>query len=184
MYVYIYIYIHTYLLTYTSVYTCIYYIYMDYIYICTYRRGGCGACVLATTIFSGFVCFEWWFVGFCVSWSLVWCMCVQCFVANYNYLYIYIDRYKCRYRYRYIHSRGVYRYIDNTCLCMYVYIYWAHTHTPALYLWFLFTQASRYTRVHLEANKGRDPEGFAGNLTVGTPELPKSSDCHDKLFCC
>ena len=102
-------------------------------------------------------------------------------------IYIYIDRYKCRYRYRYryIHSRGVYRYIDiHVCVCMYIYIYWAHTHTPALYLWFLFTQASRYTRVHLEANKGRDPEGFAGNLTVGTPELPKSSDCHDKLFCC
>ena len=29
------------------------------------------------TIFSGVVCFEWLCVGFCVSWSLVWCACVH-----------------------------------------------------------------------------------------------------------
>ena len=59
------------------------YIHCTYIYI--YRRGGCGGPAFwQPTIFSGFVCFERLCVGFCVSWTLVWCACMHVFVSSYN----------------------------------------------------------------------------------------------------
>ena len=80
---YICIYVYMYICIYVYTYICIY-VYMK-ICICMHtEEEAVGPAFWQPTIFSDSVCFEWLCVGFCVSWSLVWCACVRVFVSNYN----------------------------------------------------------------------------------------------------